>query len=292
MNLQSHRLFANMCGQLLEDSSSLSIVGQHPGGQAVFKKLHTTNSLAHDQSYSPVDKISWSDLKDSYRGSWVIIIGATGTGAIRSSGGNTGNYDALASSGGEVRQLTASRGGTILDFLKGEIGNLRKFYVGKNTTAVKDKRSQRASNNKPPASAVTTNDTLVKKFKPLWTKAVSSAVADIKGMASTMIKNDAFDKAEKKINTLKTLNSALDTMQNAEGEVPGFIKSAVNIAVMMSASHYYPEETGEIRKERYGAGYTSERPEGPQKLLADISAGDTQKLGTILSFFKRSLISG
>jgi hypothetical protein len=251
-----------------------------------------SNQLAHDQSYRPVDKISWSELKDSYRGSWVIIIGANGTGAIKSSGGSTGSYDAVASSGGEARSLTSSRGGNILDFFKGEIGALKKFYVGQNSSAVRDKRTRRADTNTPPQSAVVTQDTLVKKFKPLWTKAVASAVADIKGMVATMVKNDSFDKAEKKIATLKTLNGALDNMQSAEAEVPGFIKSAVNIAIMMAASHHYPDETGEITKSRYGGSYTSENSAGPQRLLTDISAGDTQKLGTILSFFKRSLISG
>jgi hypothetical protein len=66
---------------------------------------------------------------------------------------------------------------------------------------------------------------------------------------------------------------------------------AVSTAVLMTASHYYPETTGEISKDYGGIGF-SEFSRGPQQILQDISQGDTKKLGTILSFFKRTLISG
>jgi hypothetical protein len=59
----------------------------------------------------------------------------------------------------------------------------------------------------------------------------------------------------------------------------------------MTAAHYYPEQTGDINKS-YGRSYSSARSEGPQQLLKDITEGDTAKLGTVLSFFKRALISG
>jgi hypothetical protein len=59
----------------------------------------------------------------------------------------------------------------------------------------------------------------------------------------------------------------------------------------MAASHYYPEQTGNISKD-YGGSYTAQNNEGPRQLLQDISQGDTKKLGTVLGFFKRALISG
>ena len=59
----------------------------------------------------------------------------------------------------------------------------------------------------------------------------------------------------------------------------------------MAASHHYPEKTGSITRS-YGSGYNAQFAEGPQQLLKDISAGDQQKLGTVLGFFKRTLISG
>ena len=291
MRPETLKLFAQFCETFLpEASSSMAVIQQHPGGKDVIQKLHKDQKLAHDISYSPVAKISWSELKDSYRGAWVIIQGDNGTGAIKASGGNTGDYFAVASTGGETRSMNDSRGGNVIDFLKGEIGGLRKFYVGKNTTAVSDKQQKRIS-AKVGTDTTISKEKLIKKFKPLWAKAITAAIADIKGHVANQIKNDAFEKAKRKLDHIEALQNGLEAIEAGSGDVPQFIESAVNTAILMSAAHYYPEQTGDITKS-YGRGYSSANAEGPQLLLKDISEGDTAKLGTILSFFKRTLISG
>ena len=292
MELKTHQIFAQLCETFLpEASSSMGIVASLPGGQQVTQFLHTKYGLAHDQSYSPIPKISWSDLKGRYGRKWVLIKGSKGTGAIRV---RNDNYEAVASAGSEVQVSSSGRGGTVLDFLKANIGSLKEFYVGEDTGEVGKKQKSRADARKGTAAAagVVTQDTLIKKFRPLWARAITSSIADIKGMVGTMVKNDAFDKAEKKIQTLKQLEAALYSIENGDDDVPQNIGNSVSVAIMMAASHYYPDETGEITKQRYNRSYSSENEQGPRKLLADISAGDTKKLGTILSFFKRSLISG
>ena len=271
MRPETLKLFAQFCETFLpEASSSMAVIQQHPGGTDVIQKLHKDQKLAHNISYSPVAKISWSELKDSYRGAWVIIQGDNGTGAIKASGGNTGDYFAVASTGGETRSMNDSRGGNVIDFLKGEIGGLRKFYVGKNTTDVSDKQKKRAD-TKVGTDTTISKEKLIKKFKPLWAK--------------------AFEKAKRKLDHIEQLQSGLEAIEAGSGEVPQFIESAVNTAILMAAAHYYPEQTGDITKS-YGRSYSSANTEGPQLLLKDISEGDTSKLGTILSFFKRTLISG
>jgi hypothetical protein len=292
MELKTHQIFAQLCETFLpEASSTMGIVNSLPGGEQVVQFLHTKYGLAHDQSYSPIPKIAWSDLKGRYR-SWVLIKGSKGTGAIRASGDN---YEAVASSGGEVQVSSSGRGGTVLDFLKTNIGSLKEFYVGKDSGSVKKKSRDRADAKKSTTAAggAVSQDTLIKKFRPLWARAITASIADIKGMVGTMVKNDAFEKAERKIVSLKKLEQARYSIENGDDDVPSNITTAVSVAIMMAASHYYPDKTGEITKQRYGSsGYSSENQEGPRQLLADISAGDTKKLGTILSFFKRSLISG
>ncbi len=289
MQAKSYQVFAQLLESYVDEAStSLSLISGNPGGEDVIKKLHKDMKLAHNQDYRQVDKISWSDLKDSYRGAWVIIQGAKGTGAIRA---KSGNYEALASTGGEVRVVKDGRGGNILDFLKGEIGKLNKFYVGKNTSAVDDKQKKRADAQQG-KDTVVTQETLMKKFKPLWVRAVTAAIADIKGYIANQIKNDAFVKAEKKLSQVKNLQNALEALEaGSDTDVPGSIKSAVNIAVLMAASHHYPEQTGNISR-GYGNSYSAQRAEGTQQLLKDISAGDQKKLGTVLGFFKRALITG
>lgn len=291
-NLDHFQLFAKLCETINEASTSMNLISGNPGGKEVIRKLHQTQELAHNQEYRPVDKISWSDLKDSYKGAWVIIQGSNGTGAIKATGGNSGSYAAMASSGGEIQSMQDSRGGNVVDFLKKEIGKLQKFYVGKNSSQVRDLKRKRADTKTGLASSgAITGEMLLKKFKPLWIKSLNLAIADIKGHISNQIKNDAFEKAKRKISQVESLQEALEKLESGSQETPEVIRRAVNIATMMSASHYYPDLTGEIQR-GYSGSYNPSNSEGLTKLLQDIGKGDTAKLGVVLGFFKRALISG
>jgi hypothetical protein len=289
MSTAQIKQFVQLCETFLpEVSSSMGLINGKPGGQEVVKFLHTKQKLSHDQSFEEIPKISWSVLKDSYKGAWVIILGDKGVGAIKATGGS---YDTVASTGGEVKTFSDSRGGNNIDFLKANIGGLRKFFSGRDKGAVSDVRKRRQQNQTGSEPGKVSQETLVKKFKPLWTKAITAAIADIKGHIANQIKNDAFEKAKKKLSQIESLQNGLEAIEAGAEDIPGFVGSSVQIAILMAASHYYPETTGEIRK-GYGSGYSSTHSEGPAQLLKDISDGDTAKLGTILAFFKRSLISG
>ncbi len=289
MRPESYQLFAQLLESYVDEASTtMNLITGNPGGKEVVQKLHQTMKLSHDMEYRSVPKIAWSDLKGMYQGAWVIIQGAKGTGAIKATGNG---YEAVASSGGETRSLSDGRGGNILDFLKGEIGKLNKFYVGRNTRAVTDKQKKRADAKQGTGTAEVSQDTLVKKFKPLWVRAITAAVADIKGHIANMIKNDAFGKAQKKLTHLERLQNALEGLESGGDDTPDFIGNAVNSAILMAASHFYPETTGTISR-NYSSRYSSQFPEGPRQLLKDIASGDQKKLGTVLGFFKRALITG
>ncbi len=289
MNTTGYKVFADLLEAYVDEAStSLSLISGSAGGDEVVKYLHKDMKLAHDQNYKQIDKISWSDLKEPYQGSWVIVVGSKGTGAIRS---RRDTYDAVASAGGPVNTTSDGRGGNILDFLKNNIGKLQKFYVGRNTSAVTDKQKKRAD-AKQGIEKTVNQETLMKKFQPLWAKAIQSAIADIKGHIANQIKNDAFEKAKRKINQVESLQNALEALEaDSTSDTPGSVKSAINIAVLMAASNYYPEQTGSITK-GYGSSYSAQNSEGPQLLLKDLANGDQKKLSTVLGFFKRALITG
>ena len=295
MKPTTHQLFAIMCkAVILEASSTLPYFRNKPGAVQVIKHLHQIEDLSHDQKYTQIPKISWNDLKDRERG-WVVVIGPRGCGAIKALGGS---YTAFCSNGGPIQDFKNERGGNILDFLQANLGGRWQnydFYIGTDDRSVMSKRKSRT---KVAAPTKTINkEALLKKFRPLWLKSVNIAIADCKGMAVTMIKNDSLAKASKKIKHTESLIAALDVIESGdETSTPSIIYTAISSAIAMSAAHYYPEDTGDIHK---SSSYTSNQGEystsdhrGPLKLLADISNGDTKKLGTVLGFFKRSLISG
>jgi hypothetical protein len=283
------KLFADMYKESLTEASTTGdIIKSKPGGSAIMKDLHTTEQTPHDLRYDKIEKISWSELKDYSRKSWVVIVGSEGTGAIKVD--NNTYLAKAAKADGEVKSFRNDRGGNILDFLKGNIGKLREFHVALKQKDTSDTQKQRKELNKKPDAVRVSQESLVQKFKPLWTKAINSAIVDIKGHVVNQIKNDAFEKAEKKLHHIKNLENAIQNMNQDRYGTVSIIKSSVNVAVMMTAAHYYPEKTGDITKDRNG--YSVQNREGVNQLLTDLEQGDTAKLGTVLAFFKRTLISG
>lgn len=290
MKTETHQLFAYLCETILaETSSAMGLIKGHSGGQQIVKFLHAERGLGHDQGFEQIEKIKWNVLKDMHRGGWVILSYPNGTGAIRQ---KSGGYEAIASTGGEPVTFKNDRGGNILDFLKTHLGgNPTKYFQGEdkgNATELKKSRAQ--SRQSLEKIKTIDNDGLVDKFRPLWAKAMEAAIADVKGMIATMIKNDAFVKAERKLKQVSLLTQAAEQMQLGSKEPPNFIKPAVRNAVMMAAVHFYPDETGEIQKSYNG--HETQNTEGPKHVLSDIANGDTKKLGTVLAFFKRELITG
>jgi hypothetical protein len=288
MKLEHCKIFADLCENITEVSSTMNLIAGNAGGQQVVRTLHSDMSLAHNIEYKPIDKITWKDLKDSYQGTWVIIVGSQGTAAIKAT---SNGYDTVASDGGDAEKMSNSRSDATMNFIKSKVGKIQKYYAGRNTSYVRDKQKARTANKDVAGPSNVTQTTIVNKFRPLWAKAITAAIADAKGHVSNMIKNDAFQKAKSKISYIENLQDGLDALESGSNDVPSFVSNAVNTAVLMTASHYYPEETGEITK-GYSRGYTSERSQGPARVLSDLSGGDTAKLGTILAFFKRALISG
>jgi hypothetical protein len=289
MNIKTHQLFAQLCENIVfEDSSTMDIIKQHPGGDAVIRSLHKIYGLAHDQGYVKTDKMSWSSFKAARKGSWAILKYPRGTGAIKQS---SESYTVLASTGGEVETLRETHGGNVMDWLKSKLGgNPVAMYVGIDRGSVYDKKHARVDNKKGGPNAAVSNGDLLQRFKPLWVKAATAAIADIKGMIAVMVKNDSFEKAEHKLGQLKTLRDSVESLETTD-RVPSIFAAALDSAVVLAAGHYYPEQTGEIRYRYHGGGLSSASYEGPQQLLKDIGAGDTAKMGTVLSFFKRGLIA-
>lgn len=288
MTSTTEKYFAQLCeGVLFEYSSSMQILRKLPGGSNLIKMLHQTQGLSHDQEYTEVPKISWNDLKN--RTSWVLLQYPNGVGAIKQ---KSGSYEAIASTETEIEEFYSDRGGNILNFFKNRLGgNPRKIFVGKDFGTVRSKQSQRSQNKQSTDKPRIDRETLLIKFKPLWSKAISAAVADVKGIVGQMIKNDAFDKASNKIKHLQTLTNMQDQFEVDPSDVQSKLGPAINKAILLAAAYHYPEETGEVRK-TWGSNWEAASNDGPNKLLQDISSGDTTKMGTILSFFKKVLITG
>jgi hypothetical protein len=274
--------------------------------------MHANLGLDHDQPYEFSKKISWSEIKDSQsrwssgaKKNWVLVKGENGVGAFSATDG----YKALAVYDGDIVQKSSDRGGTIIDWLKAYIGKIQGYYVGK-SLGVADKKKRERQMRKPlPTEQYTDINNfvmlLLKKFKPLWVRAIEAAQADIKGFMGSQIKHGAYGKVDKKLNRLKFLDQMLQHLDDGKDPTERkdsyddpfkMMKHALHNAVLLTAHHYYPDITRgfEIgRGYNRGGTYTlNNAAESVGQLFRDIRDGDTAKLGTLLGFFKKGLISG
>ena len=287
-------------GIILEASTTMDMVRSRPGGPQIVNQLHTVHGLAHNQQYEELPKILWNNLKDAVHGSWALVYCDRGVGAIKRNA-NDGKYTAYASSGEAPKRFTDDRGGNILDFMKREIGMPRRFFVGMDTGVAQKLRSKRIANREVSKAAgnVYSLNTIERKFKPLFLSAAKAAYADVKGMAGSMLKNDAHHKINPKIETIKKLARIIESLEN--NEPPGryndpilLMPIVINNAMVMAASHYYPDETGTIATtQEYGTPTKKYQPvsrQGVQHVIDDLNSGDGRKLSTILAFFKQGMM--
>lgn len=297
MITENYKLFATLCeGIVLETSTLSQILPKSPVSDQLLQYLHRNQDLGADQSYKKIQSINWSDIKDSAYGYWIIIKFNNGLGAIKVLPRKQG-YTVLGASNesGEIQTDSVSRGDAALSFFK-QLGlkKVEELYQGRDegrTSDIKSKRYKIQSQLKSQSTSSVTQ--LVQKFRPLFLKNLQLAKADIKGMISTMVQNDAFNKANEKIQRVEIIDDLINSLQSGEAVSYGtkdYITQAVNTAVILAASYFYPEETGEINR-RYG-NISPQYHDGINKVLSDIGQGDQKKLAAVLGFFKRQIISG
>jgi hypothetical protein len=303
MNTINYKLFSKLCESvLIEASTTMNILTGVPGANTLIGYLHKSEELAHDQNFQSIPAIQWKDYKKDP--SWILIVYGNGVAAISTSG--RGSYEAYAvdssTSPPEVKRRETASSGDAMAFIKQHLsGRIKNILVGKKNATLYNKRDQRRIRNLQLAKTKTLNsEQILFKFKPLWLRTIDNAIADIKGWIGTLVQNNNYTKAKEKLSyvgELSTIKHALednksDSLQDSSNyRQLDFLKRAVGNAVAMAAYHYYPQETAGLST-GYNGAIVPRNANGIDKLVDDIANGDTKKLGTVLGFFKKVLITG
>lgn len=291
-----------------ESSTAIDIMRRVPGAEALLKKIHGTRELAHDIKYTPEERISWSTVKGKgwdKKTKWILVKGEKGMGAIMAQGGTY--YGMIADPNGEIQKKTSERGGDIIDFLKEYIGKPKMYYIGNAPDAHKEKIRARAMRKPIPQAQWSGEDNFVKlmmiKFKPLWLKAIDGAINDTKGWVQNMVKNHSFAKARHKLEKLQYLETIADKLRDGDNPLDGkeryndpytLLRTAIYNAVMMTAHHYYPDKSGGFRPREMtyssiGKQHRLHDSDALESLFNAIRGGETDKISTMIGFFKRGL---
>ena len=301
--MDNYKYFSQLCESIVSEASTSMAQFTGPGAQEVLKQLHSKDALGHDVQPEPAVRPKWTDLKDK-PGSWLLIAGNKGFGAVRFMGSDTygrrasrsGSYQIFTSNGrpdpDEGNMVYSTFADNVTDangLLKSIIGDARKFYFV--DSEYSKQLNQTRGKNKPISDFNTVNiTTLTKRFKPLFRKILVASKADINGVIANMAKNDAHHKVDKKIDQVKLIDQAIQGLDN--DEISEVLGNAVSASVILTARYYYPQLTGNVTSGyRYrDNGLTTEKTEGMVKVLADIANGDREKLSAVLAYLKRSLV--
>lgn len=301
--MDDYKYFSQLCESIVSEASTAMAQFNGPGAQEILKQLHSKEAFGHDVEPEPAVRPKWTDLKER-PGTWLLIAGNKGFGAVRfmASGvygrrvSSQGSYQIFTSNGkpdpDEGNMVYSSFADNVTDAnssLKGIVGDAKKFYFVDSAYS-KSLKSGRAE-NKPEPYGKTTLNNLVNRFKPLFKKILVASKADINGVISSMVKNDAHHKVDKKIEQVKLLDQSIQKLDN--GEISDLLLTAVNNSLILASRYYYPDMTGNIQSSyryRHNNSLSAENSNGVSRILIDIGNGDREKLSAVLAYLKRSLI--
>ena len=301
--MDDYKYFSQLCESMVSEASTAMAQFNGPGAQEILKQLHSKEAFGHDVEPEPAVRPKWTDLKER-PGTWLLIAGNKGFGAVRfmASGvygrrvSSQGSYQIFTSNGkpdpDEGNMVYSSFADNVTDAnssLKGIVGDAKKFYFVDSAYS-KSLKSGRAE-NKPEPYGKTTLNNLVNRFKPLFKKILVASKADINGVISSMVKNDAHHKVDKKIEQVKLLDQSIQKLDN--GEISDLLLTAVNNSLILASRYYYPDMTGNIQSSyryRHNNSLSAENSNGVSRILIDIGNGDREKLSAVLAYLKRSLV--
>jgi hypothetical protein len=304
--------FSGLCHHLLlEYSTTIDILKNpdgswHIGAEELIDYLmdHIMNQrmIKHNVQWEPIDpaKITWWGKKVS-KGA-ILVLFERGTALLE---GEKNWWSAYISDALQMqRHSKATRYGdmeinfpieTLMKDIGSKLGAPVKSYIT-DDLGIKSVEKLRKKRKAVLPKRINYEQILM-RFKPLWEKTLIQAMADVKGWYSQLIKNDAYAKAEKKMQQLRDLRLMLDHLESSNtNELKKNLLVYLTTAVHMAAAHHYPTPTGnwgEAWSET--AGRYVRRYKAPgivEKFLADIENGDMNKLGSVLGYLKQELVKG
>lgn len=302
--------FLTLCESIVaEDASPIpKALGGGMAAKAITQFVHSKMNLSDKAQLKQLPgKPTWDSVK-SVR-AWVIFDGEMGFAALRPDSNEIYTVGVVKKGSDSVQTMQHSRMDQINILLKQNVGKIKRYFAVDyiegasrwsrasdkyDTSQLKRKRAQ--AKQGIAQTGEISHQTLFKKFKPLFVKAITAAEADIQGIIQNILKTGNYDAAETKIDKLKLLRRAAaafgpdaaerDTYETQRSKQD--ITRVLNKATKEAALHFYPDMFDQENITRNPSD--EEFDKGVKRLFADIGSGDTKKLGGLLWYFKNGLV--
>jgi hypothetical protein len=308
---EMHEAVSHLLNKMLdEDSTAMDTIRSSPYSDQLVKHMHSGLAISHDLKWEKQPKIAWSDVK-KMSPNFVLLSGSRGTAAVKWDGSRE-MWRVLTATGEGIKKYNESSINTAMPYIKDDIGKVMGVWeavgAGKSTGysnsskngpgAVDNLRLKRELSRKitnpnmmDPAAGYDDNLKVVRnKLRPLYMRYIEHAIADIKGVVGMQLKAGAYDKASEKIVKLGRLQDIYDRLESNPRDIPEKIEGLIKHSAMMSAAHFYPEQTGQFTKS-YGGSIDVADKSGLRQFVKDIANGDNKKLATLMAYFKNALLN-
>jgi hypothetical protein len=289
------------------------------------KKGEAAPEPAPEKQEPQKEKLVWADVKGAYDKrtkdfvghAWMLIKGSRGVAALHQTAYDSyfniffcsdvkPPHDAESVENGEgiyayaTQSLTSAKG-----FIKKTIGETSAYYVANDADDRNDTLKGKRNELKSTPGGEKLLARMMTKLRPIFVKVLTAAKMDVKGWIGTMIKNDSFDRATKKVKHVANLDKIISHLEHNPKEALTTFQfpydqlfKHLKIATLMAMHHYYPDKMGvedddfdEALASRYDIDLMLDS-EGANQFEKDLQAGDMKKLSAILSYFKRGLVRG
>lgn len=307
-----HYTITHLLREILDEDSTIpdnSGIRRGPYADALVQKVHKEFAMPHDVRWEKLEKVTWADIK-SRSPNYVIIQGQDGMGAVKWNGSK---WEAMLSSKEGITRDSDASINTLFKEIKerigkitaqwGAIGQGRQAYRGASdnrTGEVDKKRALRKGRREvltnpntldPNAGSAHNTEVILRKLRPVYLRYLEQSIADVKGVVGMALKNDAYNKVSKKIEILNGLQQIKQELISNPNDVPARLKERLRPALYLTASHYYPDQTGNfaLGVDRYSRNQPTSMT-GVTQVIADIANGDQKKLITLMNFLKQSLL--
>ena len=302
MNPRSLTIFKNLLESivLLEASSTLDLVQDNFSAVRLVKLVHQQHGLPDNVKWTPVEPrtdVAALDWPAIDRKIWYLIQADHGTALLEL---RSGEYRSdmivfyLEDSSPKIMKaaMGSAKLNDMIQYLENSLGTLRKFYQGPVDPEWQSKRSERLGRRYQDVPSFVkivpmTND-LLHRLKPLWVSIYQQAIADVKGVVANLLKHDAHERLREKLAILERLQHDLDDIE--QGHSSDKLKRGLNNSVVLTAAHFFPEDTGAFTHAHSSASLSSAKQDGVFKVLDGIEKNDRRLLSSVLAYLKKELL--
>lgn len=296
MKHQSLKIFVQLLESIVltEASTALKLTRQNPLGSALIKYAHQNRGLPDNLNWQQVDPQQEPFDEGVYKKTWYLFESTHGVALMEKRGRDIILYywvegrpkvDKAAFPDWTMNQ--------VLKYLKDSIGEVKHLYKAAGTEAHTVKRMDRLSKRYQPPNMLRIHDmiqSLLKRFTPLWISILEQTIADVKGVVATLLKHDAHDRLRDKLNTLERLHTLLDLVKYEREPNLEKMERSLHNALVLTASHFFPEHTGTVWRSHSEAKLNPEKQEGEFLVLDGIEKNDRRLLSAVLAYMKKEFL--